>query len=250
MYRYLPEYHCFEDVGSTNSATTEFIDTGLKTGEKYTYVVCSCIEICKNKVISSLYSDYSTRVSAVPALGKAASLTGVPVSYNSIRITWTAVAGATRYELYRAISPNGTYKRLITTTKRSYTNGSLATGTKYYYKVKAYRLVSGKKIYGNWSVPASAKTKLGVPSTLKAARVSSKSIRLTWGALTGRSKYEIWCSNSANKAFKLAGATTSCRFTDIKLKTGQTYYYKVRAYHLEGSKKIYGGFSKVVSKKP
>ena len=68
-----------------------------------------------------------------------------------ITVKWTKVSGATGYKLYRATSKSGNYKLIKTTTSTYYTNKSLTKGKKYYYKVKAYRMVSGKKVYSSYS---------------------------------------------------------------------------------------------------
>lgn len=53
------------------------------------------------------------------------------------RLTWKKVANADKYEVYRSTSKNGSYKRIVSTTKLSLTNTSTKKGQTYYYKVKA-----------------------------------------------------------------------------------------------------------------
>lgn len=64
----------------------------------------------------------------------------VAVDDNQVRLKWNKVTGAKQYQIYRATSQNGTYKRVKTTSSRSWTD----TGRKgeCWYKVRA---VSGKK---------------------------------------------------------------------------------------------------------
>lgn len=57
-----------------------------------------------------------------------------------IKLTWTAVDGATKYRVYRY--KNGKLVSIKTTTKQKLTIKSLKNGTKYSYAVKAY--VNGK----------------------------------------------------------------------------------------------------------
>lgn len=83
---------------------------------------------------------------AVPGNLKAAS-----AGYNSVKFTWSPVAGAAGYELYRASSSKGKYTKLGETTSTNYTNKKLTTGKTYYYKVRAYRLVGKTKVYGSFS---------------------------------------------------------------------------------------------------
>lgn len=69
-----------------------------------------------------------------------------------IQVSWTnRSTRATGYKVYMATSKYGTYKLVGTTTSSSYTKSNLTKGKTYYFKVRAYRSVSGKMIYGNYS---------------------------------------------------------------------------------------------------
>lgn len=59
-----------------------------------------------------------------------------------IRVSWNHVKGAKKYHIYRA-RKNGTFKKIKTTRKKSYTNKKLTRGTHYIYKVKAVGTVDG-----------------------------------------------------------------------------------------------------------
>ena len=61
----------------------------------------------------------------------------------NITITWNKVAGADGYQVYRATSKNGTYKKMLTTSKTTYKNTSVVSGKTYYYKVRAYNKYNG-----------------------------------------------------------------------------------------------------------
>lgn len=74
-----------------------------------------------------------------------------------IKLSWTAVPGADGYEVFKSTkrySGFGT-KAYFSTTKTTYKNTKgLVKGKKYYYKVRAYKVVDGKKVYGQWSTKA------------------------------------------------------------------------------------------------
>ena len=64
------------------------------------------------------------------------------------------VKNADGYQVYRATKKNGKYKlvKVVKGNKKvSYTNTKLKKNKKYYYKVRAYRTVKGKKVYGAFS---------------------------------------------------------------------------------------------------
>lgn len=69
---------------------------------------------------------------------------------NTVKVSWSKVIGAKGYILY--YSTNGrSYKKLITTTKRSYVHKKLTNNKKYYYKLKSYKKVGEKTIYSKFS---------------------------------------------------------------------------------------------------
>ena len=54
------------------------------------------------------------------------------------------------YDVYRATSMDGKYTLLKRTAATSLTN-TIKAGKTYYYKVRAYNLVDGVKVYTNYS---------------------------------------------------------------------------------------------------
>lgn len=77
-------------------------------------------------------------------------------------ITWKKVKNASGYQVYRATKKNGKFKKIKTVKGNSvvkYTNTKLKKNKKYYYKVRAYRTVKGKKVYGAFSVKKSVSIK-------------------------------------------------------------------------------------------
>lgn len=197
-----------------------------------------------------LYSGFSSVRHAKPVPGRPSSAAAKAASCNSITISWNAVAGATKYELYRSTSSTGGFKLLTATASRRYTNRSVNTGTTYYYKVRAYRASGGSKAYGGYSAVTSAKATLGKPASIKAAKSSGNAVRLSWGAVSGRTKYEVWRSTQADGKYARVATVPGTAYTDKNLKKGTSYYYKVRAYRLVSGKKIYGGYTRAASAKP
>jgi fibronectin type 3 domain-containing protein len=96
------------------------------------------------------YSAFSSLVSTTtkPATPK---ITVKSTKSKQVAVTWKKATGASGYEVYRSTTKNGKYSKLTTTTKLTYTNTKLTGGKKYYYKVRAYRTVDGKKVYGSFS---------------------------------------------------------------------------------------------------
>ncbi len=69
-----------------------------------------------------------------------------------LTVNWNKVKGASGYEIYVSSSQNGSYSLYKTVENSTKTNlTSLTSGTKYYVKVRAYRVVDGVKVYGSMS---------------------------------------------------------------------------------------------------
>ncbi|MCD8511680.1 MAG: hypothetical protein LRY73_18740 [Bacillus sp. (in: Bacteria)] len=71
-----------------------------------------------------------------------------PSAFDKITVQWLPVAGVDGYEIFRATASDGPFRRVATVSNGnavSHVNGSLDTGTTYYYQVRAFRNIHGKK---------------------------------------------------------------------------------------------------------
>lgn len=132
----------------TSASTLSYTNTGLTTGKNYYYKVRAYTTINGSKV----YGSYSSVVSAKPSLSKPSLY--LSAGSKKAYIKWSKISGASGYEIYRASSKKGYYSKIKTITSgktTSYTNSKLTRKKTYYYKVRAYRYVSGKKVYSSYS---------------------------------------------------------------------------------------------------
>lgn len=168
-------------------------------------------------------------------------------SYNSNKLSWNKVKGASGYEVLRATSKTGTYKLVKTITSGStvsYTDTKLATGKTYYYKVRAYRTVDKKKVYSSYSSVVSAKPVLKTPSVKLTS--GSKKATIKWEKISGASGYEVYRATSKSGKYskiKTITKNSTVSYVNSSLTKNKTYYYKVRAYRTVNGKKIYSSYS-------
>ncbi|MDD6190453.1 MAG: S8 family serine peptidase [Firmicutes bacterium] len=186
--------------------------------------------------------------------GTTTNVKAVSNSYNSMKITWKADSKAVGYQLYRATSKYGRYVYIGTVTggnKVSSIDSNLVFGCKYYYKVRAFGMAFLKNgpedIYGNLSETACGQTKLSAPTLSVTAGKKKATIR--WNRIAGAKGYVIYRSKKAGKGFKAVKTVKSgstVKYTNKKLGSKKTYYYKVRAYRYKsGTKKAYSSYSPV-----
>jgi len=178
------------------------------------------------------------------------SLKAAVVSATSVKISWGKVANVSGYQVHRATSQNGTYKSVKTTTSTSFTNTGLTSGKTYYYKVRTYKTVDGKKIYGDYSsIIVSVKPTPLKVTGVKAVKVKSGQAKISWSKQANVSGYQILRATSKTGTYKSVATTTKLNYTNKKLTAGKKYYYKVRAYKTVSGKKVYGEYSSIKSVK-
>lgn len=218
-------------------------DQKAVTGTTYYYTVKAYSYAWGEMTVSSYDKD---GVAGKARLGKVKIATANSESYSTIRVTWNKVSGANGYKVYRSTSKDGKYAAIGSTAKNSavtFLDKKAVTGKTYYYKVRAYRNVSGKKVYGSYSATEKAKAVLSAP-TLSAGSTSKTAV-LEWSKVKGADGYQVYASDSQNGTYTRIKITKGTGVTDESLLTGKTRYYKVRAYRKVNGKAVYGSFSKI-----
>lgn len=218
-------------------------DQKAVTGTTYYYTVKAYSYAWGEMTVSSYDKD---GVAGKARLGKVKIATANSESYSTIRVTWNKVSGANGYRVYRSTSKDGKYAAIGSTAKNSavtFLDKKAVTGKTYYYKVRAYRNVSGKKAYGSYSATEKAKAVLSAP-TLSAGSTSKTAV-LEWSKVKGADGYQVYASDSQNGTYTRIKVTKGTGATDESLLTGKTRYYKVRAYRKVNGKAVYGSFSKI-----
>ena len=88
---------------------------------------------------------------------------GSKAKKGSITVSWTVKGNASLadgFQVWKSTKKNSGFKKAFTTKKQSYKNTKgLKKGTRYYYKVRAYKVVDGKNVYSDWSNKAIRKAK-------------------------------------------------------------------------------------------
>lgn len=133
-------------VGSTK---TTYTNSKLSSGKIYYYKVKSYKTVSGTRY----YSNYSSIITAstkcqTPVIKVTSS------TKKTAKISWNKISGASGYKVYRATSKSGAYKLVKTVrsgSTTSYTNNELTSKKTYYYKVIAYKIVSGSNVYSSYS---------------------------------------------------------------------------------------------------
>ncbi len=141
-------------------------------------------------------------------------------------LTWAAVDGAAKYEVYRSGTKTGEYKLYYTTTKLSYTNTSAYAGYWYHYKVKALDANGAEIVTSDIITQCSD---CAAPIITAGNRASDGKVTLKWKAVYGAEKYAIYRATARDGEYVRQYTTTSTSYTNTTSKANVTYYYKVMA---------------------
>ena len=165
-------------------------------------------------------------------------------------LKWNAVTGAAKYEVYRSYSENGPYTKYSTVTGTSYTNTAyLENGTTYYYRVRALNSSGVASAYSS-VVYVTYKQTLPAP-TVTGGNDSQGRPTLTWNAVTGAAKYEVYRARSRSGEYIKYSTVTGTSYTNTSyIENGNTYYYKVRALKSDGTAGAWSSIVSVTYRKP
>jgi len=242
VYRFNSLQKAYERLSVTSK--TSFINTGLVTAKTYYYKVRAYITVNGKNI----YGAVSKSAAVKPVPSPPANLKASLLAYSSIKLSWSQVAGASGYIVYRYNPAKKTYESIKTLKTTVFINTGLTTGKVYYFKARAYRTAGGKNIFSTMSGSVNAKPVPAAPGSVSAA-ASNTSVKISWSAVSGATGYVVYRYNASNKSYNRVKVTRSTNFVNSSLVSGITYYYKVCAYRTVGGTAVYGKFSAVVSAK-
>ena len=241
------DYKLLKEVkgGSTRSYT----DSTCTLGQQYYYKVFARGTASNGKFIRSSGS----KPVAAKAILPAPSFSVTSVDYRTNKVSWKKVSGASGYRIYRSTSKNGKYSKVKTITSSSTTswkNAGLKAGKAYYYKIRAYRTVSGKRHYGTVSGSNEHVARPKKPTfTLKK---KGRRVTVTLKKNSKLTGYVIYRQRGNGKWKKVRTVTVNGRRGATyarNLSRGKTYSFKVRAYKKVSGKRVYSLYSSVKTKK-
>ncbi|MDO5294936.1 MAG: fibronectin type III domain-containing protein, partial [bacterium] len=114
----------------------------------------------REKAGKKVYGASSSTVKVTTIVGKPSlSLKkGTKKAY----LSWKKVTGADGYDLYVSAKKDKNFKKIqakVTSKTTKYTAIKLKSNKTYYFKIRAYKVVNGKKVYGSYSKVVGIKTK-------------------------------------------------------------------------------------------
>lgn len=228
----------------SGGSTVSYTDKSLTCGTTYYYTLRT-YRTQNGKTLTSGYVKTGIAGKPVPNTPKLTS--AVSVSYNSVKVSWSAVTGANGYAIYRRVSGTTSWKHIKTVSSAdiSYVDKNLVCGTEYEYTVKAYKNVSSVKVWGGYNKTGIKVTPVpATPNSLKAKVTNLNCITVSWNKISGANGYYVYRKTSKT-GWQLIGTVKSgstVSFVDKNAQYNTTYTYTVRAYRVENGKTVRGGY--------
>lgn len=149
IYKYNPSTKKYEYYSYSTNSKGVTLTKGINPGQTYYYKLRARVTTPDGKYH---YSDYSDPIAVKPVLKTPTGVNATKYRSGVAKITWNKVAGADGYNLYKYSSKTKKYY-YVKSVKGTYTTTSygLKKGYSTYYKVRAYKIVNGKKVYSNYS---------------------------------------------------------------------------------------------------
>lgn len=239
------------------SDTSSCAITGLTTGQNYYFRIRGYTTTSGG----SVNGDASSQVVGVAKPNAPAPFTVASKAYNYLLLTWNAVRNADGYEVYRSTSSAASSFvkiRTVADTGASvyyHSDLTVTAGITYYYRVIAYtnNTFTGRPVYSSYSSIKSAYARPVAPTAVSVVNTSYNGATLQWNTVTGATGYDILMSTTQTGTYSQV-ATVSGSSTNTGsvtgLTTGQTVYFKVRAYRLVNGNRVSGDLSTSVSVTP
>lgn len=181
-------------------------------------------------------------VAEAASVGKVTGLKSKTLSNSEIKLNWSKVKGASGYTVY--MRKNGKYNKLGDCKGTSYTVKKLPNATRENFKVRAYKTVKGKKVYGEYSANWNTATNPQACKGLKKTSANSDSIKLSWTKI-GCTNYRVY--QLKNGEWKEVGKTAGTSYTVKNLTAESEYKFKIRACKVDDKNaNHYGKYSNII----
>ena len=231
VYRATSKKGKYKYLGSTSKTRSDngyyyYQDTKASVGKTYYYKVKA---VSPEDVKSSYSSVVDVRcICATPTV----TTWKVDAASGKLYMKWKKVSGAKKYEIYRATSKTGTYKKIKTTKGTSFVDSTGTVGKTYYYKLIAV----ASKSYNNSTKDYYSTKNYGPYYGYRCCARADLTVKagndgyanLSWKKVAGAARYYVFRASDAQgtDAVNLGYVEgTFCR--DIYSEFGKTYYYSV-----------------------
>ncbi len=230
----------FAEIALAPANATSYADSGLAPSTAYYYKVYAY-----NEGGSTGCANTASAVTQAKALDPPTGLQAAAISSSQVQLNWHAVDGALGYRVQYVSNAGGSYTTPVAlgANVTTYSFSRLTPSTTYLFRVCAYNS-AGNSEYSD-AVAATTQAVPPIAPRLSATAVSDQQINLSWNVVSGATSYVLERRNAANGEYEVIGTVDGnvASFSDAKLSSSTTYYYRAAAINSAGA----SGYSNVAS---
>ncbi len=235
----------FVELARVSPSSSVYVDKAIVVNGSYTYRI---------QALSTEINSVKATCNAITRLATPQKMVSIAVDVAGMTITWTPVAGATKYNVYRKEINGKEYALIGTATDTTYTDKTAKSNVVYTYTVSAANSTG----CGAYIEKGITRLFLATPKLLSRENVVN-GVKVTWSAVTGATGYRVYRRGAGAKTWTYLGTFSSSKtyYVDygkdsngknIGMKNGEYYRYTVRATNENrGSAVKYpGGYNQTV----
>ncbi len=181
---------------SASTTSTSYKVTGLTPGTNYAWQVQTVCSAGGSSAFSSS-TDFTT---TTPPCSLATGMGTTNIANNSATFGWTAVSGASSYNVQYQVVGASTWSTGTTSTN-SYNASGLTAGTNYAWQVQTVCSDGGSSAYtASTDFTTTGTAPCNAPTGMTTGSITASSATLSWGAVSGAASY--------NMQYQVVGAST------------------------------------------
>ena len=217
IYRTDPDAKKLKLYKKVSASTLKFTDSNVTLNKKYGYAI---------RAVSKNGKKGSLPAATVCPFMKAPKITAMQNTVSGIKLTWTKSPAAQSYNVYRRSKDSDSWKKILSTKSLYATDTGVLNAREYTYTVRAVYNKTQSAYYrdGVSTVFVSA------PAGVNVKFISKTSNKISWSPNRSATAYNVYRRHADSTEWTKLTRTSKTSYTDKKVKSGELYYYFVRAY--------------------
>ena len=185
-------------------------------------------------------NNWGTQIAHVPASSVApcntpTGMTTSNAANTTATFNWTAVSGATGYNVQYRITGTTTWTTGTTATN-SFNATNLTAGSTYEWQVQTVcSATSTSSFSGSTNFTTTGGVSCGTPTGLTASSITTTSASVSWTAVSGATSYNLQYKVSTAGSYTTVSGLTSTSYNLTGLTSGTAYQYQVQAVCSSGA---------------